>query len=641
MQKQLLLIVILLACVPFYAQEQNIDSLKQVLLTSNDTSAKASAYKSILQNVTEDSLAFQKYLHEGIDFSRKISDKKTELELAFAYCQNLYDTGHYDKVIGKVDSLHSLFEKEGLIALKAKLYNIAGSAYCMKSDYANGSVQFLEYLETAKRLEDDPKSVALANNNIGMSLLNMKRYKQAIPYIENSLEFQQKYDSKVKARAHWNLGICHMELLEYDKALQIFIAGVEEANRVGDAYGAAGNQTCIASVLSRQRNFDEGIPAYIKAYEMSVDANLEDFKVIEALSGVIWGYNMSSQAEKAVKYIAIADSIIEANNMPDIRNREYLFFKSTNLMLRGKPMEADPYFLRYEKALDSMYDVKNIEIIQEKETEFRTKEKEQMVELQKAKLDFQNLLIILLGCGVVLLALIGFLIYRQQRLKIKHQEQEQALKEALHVLETTNKLEEQRLRISKELHDNIGSQLTYLASAAQNIGHGITLTTTEVTQEKLEKLSDFSQEAIRDLRDTIWVMNRSSISWDDLVERVRYLTHKVANTTGIDVVVTKTGADTVLLDPAQTMNIFRIIQEAINNAVKHAQASKIEVAIVADKQPVVKIIDNGIGYNPSEVFNNSNGLTNMKSRAQVLDADLEITSTNKGTEVSLKLPPLS
>ena len=202
-----------------------------------------------------------------------------------------------------VDSLAPLVKDAGFYDIEARLYNYGGSSYALQSDYANATVYYLSYLEAAKK-SDEVEAISMANNNVGMSLLNMKRYEQAIPYIETSLEYQDKFDSKIKSRGHWNLGICYMELLEYDRALAIFQAGVEEANKVGDAYGAAGNQTCIASVYARKRNFDEGISAYIKAYEMSVDAGLEDFKIIEALGGIIWVYNMSSQPEKAVKYIA-------------------------------------------------------------------------------------------------------------------------------------------------------------------------------------------------------------------------------------------------------------------------------------------------------------------------------------------------
>ena len=120
--------------------------------------------------------------------------------MLFINCRDLYDKRQYKKAIEAADSLHPFFEKEQLLALKARLFNIAGNSYALQSDYAKASVKYLEYLEIAKRIGDDPKAIAMANNNVGMSLLNMKRYEQAIPYLENSLFNQEKYDSKKNIR---------------------------------------------------------------------------------------------------------------------------------------------------------------------------------------------------------------------------------------------------------------------------------------------------------------------------------------------------------------------------------------------------------------------------------------------------------
>ena len=260
--------------------------------------------------------------------------------------------------------------------------------------------------------------------------------------------------------------------------------------------------------------------------------------------------------------------------------------------------------------------------------------------LQQSKLDFQQLLNLLLGIGALVIVLVGFLIYRQQRLKIKHQKQEQELQEALQTVETNRKLEDQRQRIAKELHDNIGSQLTYLASAAHNIGAGMKLVSEDITQNKLEELSNFSQEAITDLRDTIWVMNRSVITWEDLAERIRYLAHKVSNTTGILVNVTTEGQDKTPLNPTQTMDIYRIIQESVNNAVKHSKANQIDIVLKIDGEALVEVKDNGMGFNTTEVTTSSDGLRNMKARAGKLGAKLSLESNKNGTSVTLKIPEL-
>ena len=638
MAKLILYALVILTTSQFYGQ--NIDSLKQVILSSEDIEAKSEAYKAISNYYRRgDSVIFKRYLAEGISFAREINDIETELQLAFLYCKKLYSLGAYKSMIIQADSLIPRAKQQGLDELLGDLLNYKGNAYSNLSDYTNAAVTFIEYLAVAQGMEDNTKPVAMANNNIGMAFLNMERFDQAIPYLNRSLENQSLFDSGFKAHTYWNLGICYMEKRMFEEALDILKLGVAEAERKGDGYAAAGNQLCIGSVYVRQDSFEKGISAYTQAYQMSTRANLEPFKIIEALNGLIYAHNQLSRPQEAQRYIQLADSITDHNNLSDLRNREFLFQKGANLLQLGRPQEADAVFMRYSRAVDSLHNEENMQIIQTKETEFRTKEKEQMLELQRAELDFQRLLNILLGVGALLLVLIGFLVYRQQRLKIKHQKQEQELQEALLTVATNKKLEDQRLRIAKELHDNIGSQLTYLASAAQNIGIGMKKTSAKVTESKLKDLSDFSQEAIADLRDTIWVMNRSLISWDDLVERIRYLAHKVSNTTGIAVNVRKDGENDTVLNPAQTMNIFRIIQEAVNNAVKHAGANEIQIHLDVGPPALIQIQDDGKGYDPQNTMA-SNGMRNMQSRASKLDATLSITSGDKGTQVLLEIPDL-
>lgn len=634
-------LVALLICCSVQLYGQDVDSLQLVIKSTDDLVAKADAYKSLLNKLrSTDSIGFKQYLAEGLTFAREQNDKETEFTLARIDCRRLYGNGEYRKMIAKVDSLLPLAKIHGLKQIQIDLLNYSGNAYSNLSDYTNAAVQFIEYLSIATQLPDNTREVAMANNNIGMAFLNMKRFDQAIEYLNRSLEGQQDFESAFKAHTYWNLGICYMEQKQYEKALGIFELGVEEANRKGDGYAAAGNQLCIGSIYVRQDRFEEGIEAYETAFNMSTRAKLEPYKLIEALNGLIYANNQLARPEEAKKYITLADSITNNHNLSDLRNREFLLYKASNLLLLGKPQEADLVFNRYSKAVDSLHNEENLRIIQEKETEFRTKEKEQQLVLQQSKLDFQQLLNLLLGIGALVLVLVGFLIYRQQRLKIKHQKQEQELQEALQTVETNRKLEEQRERIAKELHDNIGSQLTYLASAAHNIGAGMRLVSEEVTQNKLEELSDFSQEAISDLRDTIWVMNRSAITWEDLSERIRYLAHKVSNTTGILVNVNTEGQDKTPLNPSQTMDIYRIIQESVNNAVKHSRANQIDIVLKIDGEALVEIKDNGTGFNTAEVTTSSDGLRNMKARAGKLGAELTLNSDKNGTLVSLKIPEL-
>ncbi|GGE27830.1 tetratricopeptide repeat-containing sensor histidine kinase [Psychroflexus planctonicus] len=620
-----------------FSQEINIDSLKQVINTDQDTEKAKALFQLTNFYRRQDSILYKKYLEEGLSLATKTGNKENALKLAYLECKWLYFIKRdYKEVIKKTDSLVPLAKELGMKELQAELHNYSGSAYGAISEYPKAVVEFLEFLKVANTLEDDPSLIADAGNNVGMAFLNMKLHDQAISYLNNSLEYQKKYDSRIKAHTYWNLGICYMAKKDYDLALEIFKKGVNEAQRVDDQYAAAGNQLCIGAINLRKEDFEAAIVEYTKAYEMSIKASLEPFKLIEALNGLIYAHNQINQPEKGYDFVKIADSITSHHELTDLRNREFLFYKASNLMQLGKPREADQILKRYNIARDSLQSAKNIEIIQAKETEFRTQEKEQQLKLQEAKLDFQKILITLLATGVFLIMLIAFMVYRQQRLKIKQQAQERELKEALVTMETNKKLEEQRMRISRELHDNIGSQLTYLVSAVQNIGYNMEKASKSETWGKLQKLSEFSQHAISDLRDTIWVMNHNLINLDHLSERLNNLAHKVSNLTQIEVSVKLTGHNELHLDPVQTLSLYRIIQEAVNNAVKHSQAKHIYIHLDISDSISVEIRDDGQGYNPEMLTSDGNGLLNMKSRANALGTELQITSNSAGTSVKLE-----
>lgn len=618
----------------------NVDSLLQNI-ESGEPEVRSESYLHLVVHYRRnDSTLFKEYLQKGIAHAQSIDDQETELTLNFSHIKWLYSQRKYDECLENIQELLPRAQQENLPKIQAGLLNYEGSVYSDRSDYPKAVVSFLEYYTVAQGIEEkEPVTKAMASNNVGMALLNMERHNQAIDYLEQSLDYQNQFDSWIFPHTYWNLGICYMEKQEYDKALEIFQKGVESSQELGNKYTAAGNQLCIASIYLRQDEFEKGISAYKKAYEMGIEADSEPWKLVEALNGLIYAHNQLSQPSLAAIYVQKADSITEVHDISDLRNREFLFYKATNLYMLQKPEEADAILMRYNKVRDSLQSAKNLELIQEKETEFRTKEKEQQLELQSAELDFQRLMNGLLGGGAVLLLLIGYLVYRQQRLKMKQQRQERDLREALLTMENNRKLEEQRVRIAKELHDNIGSQLTYLASAASNIGQQVDESSTAEVKNRLAELSDFSQEAITDLRDTIWVMNRSLISWDDLHERVKYLAHKVSNLTGIQVDTLKTGDSEVFLDPAQALNIYRIVQEAVNNAIKHAEAEKIEVHIADGEKPTIEIRDDGKGFDHGTLTTGSHGIHNMTSRAEKIGGSLQVDSKESGgTVIQLNFP---
>ena len=202
------------------------------------------------------------------------------------------------------------------------------------------------------------------------------------------------------------------------------------------------------------------------------------------------------------------------------------------------------------------------------------------------------------------------------------------------------KLYEQRLKISRDLHDNIGAQLTFIISSIENLPYGFNITN-EKLKGKLQHISTFTKGTIYELRDTIWAMNKSKISLEDLqsrisnfVEKANMHSHDVDFTFNVDEAISK---DTEF-SSIKGMNIYRIIQEATNNAFKYAEANKVLVSILESNAGiVVSIKDDGKGFD-LESIERGNGLSNMKKRSDEIGADFKIESKlDSGTDITLSI----
>lgn len=216
---------------------------------------------------------------------------------------------------------------------------------------------------------------------------------------------------------------------------------------------------------------------------------------------------------------------------------------------------------------------------------------------------------------------------------------ERELQDALLKIETQNKLQEQRLQISRDLHDNIGSQLTFIISSIDNLKFALGNQNPKI-DEKLTNISSFTRETIVELRDTIWAMNKEEITVEDLETRIsNFIENAKISLSGTQFIFSSNLKSTQLkpFSSRDGMNIYRIIQESVNNAIKHAKATKIEVMIQElENQICIEIIDNGSGFNLQET-EKGNGLNSIEKRASELNSKLTVKSDSNGTNITLDL----
>jgi signal transduction histidine kinase len=286
-----------------------------------------------------------------------------------------------------------------------------------------------------------------------------------------------------------------------------------------------------------------------------------------------------------------------------------------------------------------MIQTATLKLTSEMETKYQTAKKEKQLIEQEAEAQQKNYILIALTILAIFIALIGFLIFRQQKLKNKQQEQEFQLKSAIAQIETQNQLQEQRLSISRDLHDNIGAQLTFIISSVDNIKYAFDIENVKL-DSKLKSISNFTKSTIIELRDTIWAMNSNEIMFEDLRARILNFIEKAKEARNeIDFKFTiDDRLNQMQLSSIFGMNIYRTIQEAVNNAVKYSEADQISIDIQKiDNEIQIVITDNGIGFDKTTI-EKGNGLVNMERRIEDIGGVFSLHSEhNKGTSITILL----
>lgn len=241
------------------------------------------------------------------------------------------------------------------------------------------------------------------------------------------------------------------------------------------------------------------------------------------------------------------------------------------------------------------------------------------------------LVVILLMVSLVLVVI--FLIYYYQKKQFQYNQKITTLKTAHEneKLKTQIQVQEATFQhIAREIHDNVGQKLS-LAKLQLN-----TLLDTEndVVQNVIQMLTD----SLNDLRNLSRSLSSEFIANNGFVKSLENEIEQL-NRTGRFNLKLLTIGNPIFLNGDRDLFLFRMVQEGLNNIIKHAEATQIEIRLHYQEHDLeIKIIDNGVGFDVESVVD-SNGLKNIKSRAKLLNGSAVIKSViGNGTNLEIKIP---
>lgn len=476
------------------------------------------------------------------------------------------------------------------------------------------AIEFSRYLiKKAEELNDTGMYIKF-NAHAAVVYHDIEQFEKGIRTAKAGLKYQEIERYKASTAQCYNaIGICFDDWNKPDSAIYYHRKNLKllknESDFITQTYNNLGN------TYFKTENWDSAYKYIDLATSINkISGNEYNLATsLNNLGNILMNQNKYQEA-KLVLDSALYYSIKSGNNekLRDVHHTLYTYYQD-----RGLYKEALNNLELHHKFKDTMLNNERIEIINN--LEFRAKEAEYSEEIAntKAESTAKNLWLVLI-CGILIITL---LLARQFYLKRKQAQEEAKMR-----------LQNERLRISRDLHDNLGAELTYISSIVDQKAFNIK---DPEKKAEMEQISSSSRHAMDQMRETIWAIKTNEISVRKFAQKVNQTSKKYAESANTLLKINTSG-DNVLLPPSVVIVLLRICQESINNAVKYANSEKITIDINVENDLYnIEIKDNGVGFD----LQNSKrgyGLNNMKERMLEIQGHFDIYSElGKGTQITL------
>ncbi|OOG74285.1 sensor histidine kinase [Algoriphagus sp. A40] len=616
-----------------------IDSLKVQLKSSQTDAERVGLYSELTWFWTMVNL--DSALHYGtasLELTEKLGDQKA-IGQAYSDLSNVYNQkGQFAEAkAGYKKSLEirtQIADSAGMAGSKSNLASVHQRLF--QTDSA-----MMYYMEALAYFESigHEHNINFIKNNLGVLHEDMRNYPKALEIYAEVAEYREKNQMIPElAMLYNNMGNIYKSTKEYDKSEEYLKRAMENGFKAGDSLVLSVTYLNLAALYNAADRPDDAIEAATEGIKIASKVNsyydqaMMEYALANSYSKKREYLKAKNLYQKAIKTLTELEAKEEIASM---QLRLVPVFAALNM-----PDSAQYFTDLYIDYQNSLTEEQVAQLTSELQTKYETEKKDR--EIVEQQLSIRNKNIQLYGSLFLALALgiVGYLLYNQQKLKNRQLQQEGDLKAALAQIETQNKLQEQRMLISRDLHDNIGAQLTFIISAIENLKYFEPIKD-QLTQ-RYDTIANFTKQTITELRDTIWAMNSGSVSWDQLSSRIRDYVQKAglsASQITFDYEINDSISPDAVLPSAMSIQILRVVQEAVQNAIKYSEADRIEIKIDSTgKENLVNIHDNGKGFEENEIIP-GNGLYNMRKRAEEIGGSLEIHSElGLGTSVLLIWP---
>ena len=615
------------------------DSLLRILKTTKEDEKKVLLLYEIGLNFENTDLEKSKsYYRQARKLGKKINYPLSEVKFISNYTFSLNMQGKLDSSLywnlRGIEEAKKLKSDEHL----AKAYFNTGTSYQYLTDYQSAVENYQKGLVLFEKLDNELLK-AQANDILTVLYTSMKDFKKAKKHGKLAVQKFKKLDHpQLYAYSLSNLGVVYGDSNQKDSSLIYHQQAEQIAKKINDEVLLATVHLNLGDVYFWKKQFETAKKHHESALLYARKNQLSDSESV-ALRGLSYYYMEKGDFAKSQEFAEMALEISQKNNLREekVSNLDQM----TALSYISKDIrKAEEYELQSKILQDSMLNDQIITNTINIEKRFELDKKNTQLQLQEEKINRKNLLNWLLIGGLVAILIIGILGYRNYNHRKKIQEQKITELETEKQLLATQSLlkgqEEERTRIAKDLHDGLGGLLSGVKLQLGAMKGNLILT--EENGNAFNRALHKLDESISEMRRVAHNMMPETLLKFGLEQALTDYKNGLTHGQNFTIDCEFFGLED-RLDSSVEIVVYRIVQELINNAVKHSGSSKILVQLMRHEDQLnITVEDNGKGFNVGQMNSrNTAGLQNIQSRVNYLNGKMDLQSQpGNGTSIYIE-----
>jgi signal transduction histidine kinase len=653
MKHLIVLTILFVAFSRLTAQTHETDSVLHVVETTSSDSARAEALADLcwLLKYSDPARAIV-YGRQGVALARKNHFDALEAHALNSIGVTYWATGDYDSALLYIEPISEIYKRLGNKRGEAVSYANLGLIFQNQGNYEGA----LEYaLKSLSLLEElgDKSHVSSALLNVGNVYFTREEYQEAKKYYFKSLALKRELAKNVMGqniqKTLGNIANVYQKLGKPDSAFYYFKTAIPYAKQAGDLKNLCLSYSEIGLTFTKEKKYDSALYYYDQALAIyNAGKFINEFDRATLLQSISQTRMAMGDMKTALRYGQESLAVARRMNNPSKLKEAYellaiLYERVGNNALA---LAALKNFMVFK---DSLVNSEKNKQIAEIQTRYETEKKDNQIyvlnqenELKQASITKKNWFIaaLVMAIGQMVMAFIIWRKNQQQKQLAAQQEQTMKLRDAQIRAEIESQ-ENERKRFARDLHDGMGQSISALKLILQSLPSNAPLSERVSVVEKSETLLNDMHHEIRriafNLMPQVLMQHGLVTALNESAQRI--------NSSGKIILKVNSYDMPARLPEVQEISLYRIAQEWINNILKYAEATLVDVQLVGYETELIIIIeDNGKGLNP-EVLERSegNGWKNIRSRLSLIKGTFELDASEqrKGTTFVLKIPVLA